>query len=231
MIIAGRQGIMGGKGLSAKSYVQDGLIAMWDGIENAGWGTHDANATVWKGLVGEGVDLELQGGATWTDKGLHFDGTGVAIADNPSHGWTGVGTLETVQFLEKTNGAAACVANIGDTWSSFAVFFNSYNVNIEGLGGVQPRRAINQQSLLLGKTATITRRSQANIAINAVEYASDNGNWISELNSGKTLIGARADMTRALTDCDVFCVRVYNRALTADEIAHNYAVDKERFGL
>jgi hypothetical protein len=29
----------------------------------------------------------------------------------------------------------------------------------------------------------------------------------------------------------IYCVRLYSRALTADEIAHNYAVDKERFNL
>ena len=33
------------------SYVQDGLIACWDGIENAGAGVHDGSATVWKDVV------------------------------------------------------------------------------------------------------------------------------------------------------------------------------------
>ena len=28
-----------------------------------------------------------------------------------------------------------------------------------------------------------------------------------------------------------YSLRVYSRALTADEIAHNYAIDKERFNL
>ena len=38
--------------LMCNSYVKDGLVAMWDGTENAGWGTHDANATTWKDLTG-----------------------------------------------------------------------------------------------------------------------------------------------------------------------------------
>ena len=42
---------------TARDYVQDGLIAMWDGIENAGWGVHDPNATTWKDLTGNGNDL------------------------------------------------------------------------------------------------------------------------------------------------------------------------------
>ena len=32
---------------TARDYVQTGLIAMWDGIENAGGGVHDASATRW----------------------------------------------------------------------------------------------------------------------------------------------------------------------------------------
>ena len=30
---------------TSASYVQNGLIAQWDGIDNAGTGTHDPNAT------------------------------------------------------------------------------------------------------------------------------------------------------------------------------------------
>ena len=42
---------------SARDYIQDGLVAMWDGIENAGWGKHDDNATEWVDLV-NGVSLK-----------------------------------------------------------------------------------------------------------------------------------------------------------------------------
>ena len=38
MNCAGHHSMMAGGGLSTRSYVQDGLVAMWDGIENAGWG-------------------------------------------------------------------------------------------------------------------------------------------------------------------------------------------------
>ena len=62
----GAWGIGGKKAPTAKSYVQDGLIAMWDGIENAGVGVHDASATTWKDLSGNNNDLVLQNGA-------HFD--------------------------------------------------------------------------------------------------------------------------------------------------------------
>ena len=39
---------------AASAYVQDGLIAQWDGVENAGVGVHNKKATTWKPLVGSG---------------------------------------------------------------------------------------------------------------------------------------------------------------------------------
>lgn len=32
-------------------------------------------------------------------------------------------------------------------------------------------------------------------------------------------------------DAMYYCVRIYSRALTAEELAYNYQIDKERFGL
>jgi hypothetical protein len=38
------------KELTAKSYIQNNLIAMYDGIENMGFGKHNNNATTWINL-------------------------------------------------------------------------------------------------------------------------------------------------------------------------------------
>ena len=59
MSIAARNAILAGGGLSARDYVQDGLIAMWDGIENAGWGTHNGSATTWTDLSGNNYNMSL----------------------------------------------------------------------------------------------------------------------------------------------------------------------------
>ncbi len=45
--------------ISAKSYVQNGLDAMWDGIENVGWSMHDENSQEWVDLVGGSPSLIL----------------------------------------------------------------------------------------------------------------------------------------------------------------------------
>lgn len=40
-------------------YVADGLVGHWDGIENAGYGHHDANSSVWKDLTEQTGDFAL----------------------------------------------------------------------------------------------------------------------------------------------------------------------------
>jgi len=57
---------------SAADYIQDGLILMWDGIENAGVGIHDPDASVWVDLV-SGVELRIQSTAYWSRGGLVID--------------------------------------------------------------------------------------------------------------------------------------------------------------
>lgn len=78
MMIGARVGAWaksGGGVPTARDYVQAGLVAMWDGIENAGWGVHDPNATVWKDLIG-GVELKclpaFEGGMTFSDTMAEF---------------------------------------------------------------------------------------------------------------------------------------------------------------
>lgn len=62
----------GGAGaLSAKSYVQDGLVCLWDGIENVGYGVHDGAATGWVDLVG-GLTIPLCRDAFFTGDSLQI---------------------------------------------------------------------------------------------------------------------------------------------------------------
>ena len=50
---------------TAKSYIQDGLVAHWDGIENAGYALHDDSTNVWTDLKGF-CDLKVvNSNSTW----------------------------------------------------------------------------------------------------------------------------------------------------------------------
>ena len=52
---------------TAARYVQDGLLACWDGYENAGAGLHDPSATKWKDIVG-GREFALTGVTVGADR-------------------------------------------------------------------------------------------------------------------------------------------------------------------
>lgn len=77
MMIAARNAfLMGGGKPTARDYVQNGLVAMWDGIENAGWGQRNATTTTWRDLTGNGYDLgirALSSIAFWGDNCFTFN--------------------------------------------------------------------------------------------------------------------------------------------------------------
>ena len=56
-------------GADAFSYIQKGLAASYDGIENAGAGVHDPNATTWADLTGHGHDGTVGNGIAWAADG------------------------------------------------------------------------------------------------------------------------------------------------------------------
>ena len=80
MLVAERNGMMVASKLTAKSYVQDGLIAMWDGIENVGWGRHEDSPAIWKNLVQNSVfpDFSVAAGKTFNKDSLVVSGIGTA---------------------------------------------------------------------------------------------------------------------------------------------------------
>lgn len=78
-MVAARNGILVGGKLTARDYVQDGLVAMWDGIENIGLSLpHDDSTTTWKDLSGNGYDakiIRLLTHAYWEDNGFRYNKT------------------------------------------------------------------------------------------------------------------------------------------------------------
>ena len=82
--------------IDSDAYVQRGLVAQWDGIQNTAAG-HDANATEWTDLTGNGHTLgNFASGVSWADDGLvmpsaayklaaSFSGTPVGLSDYKSY--------------------------------------------------------------------------------------------------------------------------------------------------
>ena len=233
-MIAGRQMVIndGGGGLSAKSYVQDGLVTMWDGIENAGWGQHDPNATVWKDLVGD-VDFNLTSAGTFSSNHLYCSGSAVAATATPQFNPS---FAESVIYCEDT------FSNM--TSEEIAIRFSGQGGRVQKEIGFCPRY---NSGIIIGRVSPVvynfadinkTNQYSINYANNSlivngsyVESKTDYTGTMPGYNHAVMGIGANDQSNQYRFRGGVYCVRLYSRALTADEIAANYAVDVARFNL
>lgn len=218
--------------VTASAYVQDGLIAMWDGIENAGWEVHDANATTWKDLVG---NLDLQGVISsdlyFTDNALHA-ANGKYFEGDLSQVPTG---LSNITFeacwnrLDKFNASADSNQTIGQLvidvfgnrfWFKTAEAQNGYMQDVSGrakegepfvqtMTGVYGGSMDSISAWINGSPFALTTPYASAPRINRVRVGSGWNNPTSEHHN----------------------IRVYSRVLSAEEIRHNYEIDRIRFNL
>ena len=97
-------------------YITDGLVACWDGIENAGAGVHNPAATVWKDIVG-GYEFALTGVTVDADR-MTFAGTATSYGTLSGADTTATfvaaknGTMEIVYASSSTSTATTVSAPI-----------------------------------------------------------------------------------------------------------------------
>ena len=256
-MVAARQSIAAGrKAYTARSYVQDGLIAMWNGIENAGWGVHDPNATKWVDLCGFIGDMALDEYSTFGPDCLNLSQQTKRIegtVSNPSKlinmvhcrdGYTGW-TLECLLKLD---------TSIMPNRQEAALFSTTNN----GIFCLQPYFAINQHPTyasskfelrLSGRSGTwstdyIRINNGSKFRVSFVY----NGETVT-MRVGRTYtkeVAANVGTSHMDTSfwesigmsCfkgtfagPIYNFKFYSRALSADEIAKNLEIDMARFNL
>jgi hypothetical protein len=249
-MIASRQIAFGGggkRGLSAKDYIQDGLIAMWDGIENAGWGVHDPSTTVWKDLVGI-YDGTVGANVVVMDNCMSFNGT-IGEANAVKVGKVTFGSPQFVTFetvFIKDHDAEVSVYNE-------AVFGQTENNTPMVSMFVKSKLSVQYVKLGTSTTLGISYGSapfgMREMMSASFRYASDkiqlfkDGVVVASKSNDSTPIDMSSTSHNFYIGGDsynpeeytllgrVFNLRIYSRALTAEEIAYNYNIDKQRFGL
>ena len=241
---------------ASRAYVQRGLVAQYDGIDNAGTGSHDASATTWKNLAG---DASLDGTC---DSKLSWNG---------SNGWTVTGDCKPVTVgsglaavISKTNCTIEVACNPSFVNKRF-VYFSQYN-------GGSSYRTVSLENAVDGKFrlfrtrinssagdynwAGITPAATANTFVSfsfalANKYpkfykegdlkATATAAWGDASASTQSVIGGEpwASSNRSGSNFDstykvafngtYHAFRVYNVTLTAAEIAWNAGLDAVRF--
>lgn len=229
MMIAARNAFLmsGAKTPTARDYVQDGLVAMWDGIENAGWGQHDSSATVWRDIVGGNDFGNFASGCYLGAKSFHVPAVQNAAIAQRVYQTADISTIECVTSLAGINGLILVGFANGrggiSRWVGFRAN-STYN-----FGHIQGSAAIGVPQNTTSYSGVYLSGSSWDMYRNGVPTTliSDGMSWGSVTVSAAT-INPRASSYSA---SDICCIRLYSRALTAAEVAANYAVDAARFGL
>jgi hypothetical protein len=222
----------------AMQYVQDGLVLHLDGIENVGYGRHDAESKVWVDLVS---GRKFANRANATDL--------ISFENNYCHI-----KASNYSFLECPN--CKDIQDVFETKNLTVTFVIAEGTNAFG-GDLKIR---NRTARFRGNaTPNLYYMDCSYIPNNSISGAQCSESVISQATeSGANVYGRKGDKTISyykstaiasiIYDDDTlrlglgnyayqsvaglfYAVRFYNRALTAKELAHNYAIDKERFGL
>lgn len=216
-------------------YITNCLVAMWDGEWNAGGGVHDGAATKWKELI-SGTDCAYSKPETplWGDKCWR------SVAANDAKyfdafwpdGISGEHTIEIVA-LKNTEARGA--------------IFGAYGLSSSN--GCSAEWFVGQKLRMYYAGVPDLPGSAYSFPIGAIIYscARYDGNVYQILNGSQAVIGSVSSSAKNLkqsparigTDSrtsamclngDIYCIRVYSRALTTDEMRKNYTVDADRFG-
>ena len=208
-------------------YVQDGLIACWDGVENAGRGLHAASTETWTDTIGN-VSFALTNVVVAEDR-MFFSGIsfGKLTASDTAATFANAnnGTLEIV--YASTNGVGSQLLIQSSTASGISL--GLYNGNrLVTANSSSPTINFNSGS----KTNAIAVRyssgkAQDSFFVNGSAATKSANDYWKQSNTTTTL-GALSNLTGYFKG-SIYSIRLYNRRLTNEELASNYAVDLRRF--
>ena len=224
--------------LTARSYVQSGLIAQWDGIENAGWGIHDANAAKPVELV-SGIETELTGTMPAGDKYFTFGSGYLHFNSETIRTLINSGSI-TIELAVKSTGAFQGNGGL-IAFGSTSRGFWAYQANNIMMCDYSYHAAVSGENVnlhVLGVNAT---------TISFLLSSSGTSNYVLDGSIPQHLTLRRFSTDMTDTDCYlgtlaarwlgtkakayVYSIRIYNRKLTDAEVAENGRIDRDRFGI
>ena len=219
-------------------YVTSGIVIMFDGIWNIGGGAHSSTSTKWRDLI-RNVD------ATYSDTG---------IPSWKSNCWTNVrfGPVfsTTMPDLASTNGStveivAECINDIrGVIFGSYLVtnvYPNANQCNFEYYTGKAFRNYYNGYPDFKTSNNTFSLNTKCYFAStrlsNVYKIYDGNGNQLASstnnnlrFTASTMYIGGDARPEMRFSG-NIYAIRLYDRALSVDEIRYNYNIDKKRFNI
>ena len=200
-------------------YINDGMILLLDGLQNTREG-HSASTNVWEDLSGNNYDVTMEN-IQINNNNMYFSGTNSKMYSENN---INAVSVEMVLELEETEQIEQYIAYFG---SIDKILAWSPTENAFSLGNKKKRYSIDK----LYKLSSISVQYNPDaMYLNSKELGLNVGSegWmygqkypfmISGYSNGWRMKGK------------IYSIRVYNRALTQEEINHNYMVDKARYGI
>ena len=225
--------------LSARSYVQDGLVAHWDGIENADYNKHDETISYWHDLK-RGIDCEWGGNGVplWTNNCWRSTSRSYQyfIASYPN---MGVNTNYTCEFVTMHNGSARGVI-IGsyqidypgqNTGYNFEYYYDKFRTWLDA----SPDFSTPNETFIQDKIHYFASLKEGNkyktINDDGVQLVGITNNNGKHLTQQTCYIGSDARTGSMCWIGNIYAIRIYDRSLSTEEIKENSLIDKIRFNL
>ena len=217
-------------------YIQDGLVLWLDSYANTGT-TRNHTTTTWKDLSGTGNNVTVSG-ATWYHNYLSFDGTNdYAYRTNAIYNITNEYTLEILVAPKKNTGTYQLVFNTvnhggrderfvsTDIADGGFAYFISDGTNSSHITKPILDEELNKKQLV----SSVLKERNFKVYNNDVYYQELNVDYDPKISKSSIYIGGAS--TAYYFEGEIYSIRVYNKALTEDELLHNYNYDKEKFNL
>ena len=213
--------------ITENPYITDGLFCMWDGEWNVGLGKHNSSTRVWTDIV-NGLRLDIQFGS-FTKDGL-FGTASQAL---------NVISLDDFSDLKSVLTATGCTVEVVCTPLSFDAhgysFYDIFMVYSVGNSHTHIFDWFRCHSNVFSLTSFGTIEEP--ISFTAITYQSSpyprdemyiNGFFKSR---GFYTPQNPSSTFAIVIKGGIHCIRIYDRTLSAEEIAYNYEIDKVRLNI
>jgi len=228
--------------LSARSYIQEGLIGHWDGEYNVGHdAAHSATATSWADLSGKGPAIPVPTGAAFAAKGLTTTRAHGSIV-------SGAESILACVWARKYTAEIAYTKTAEPSGGQWATLVKMLTLGKEGYWmGLSGTKSAGFQMIGEYWEAGLARgvsMADGNLGSHTFSCAQE-GSSIrvladDSLSRSDNLTQAAQDFTHGFRfnrsyyetlglDGSYHDIRFYNRKLTSSEVKVNVAVDKVRF--
>lgn len=224
------------------SYVEEGLIAHLDGINNTGNG-HSTETQTWKDISNHGNDATLYNNPTWSNNSLTFDGIddyGI-LTNTANQAFPNGLTLETrvkvlseigfdnqtyIMFIDN-------IYNNNSNYKGISQYFLKTDYNLASRIAINYFKTIKQENTNNLNTyytiTTVYDNNSFKLYANGELIATDSIQGPYLQSQYPFNIGKRAETDVNHANVEFQNVLIYDRALTENEVMRNYQADMAKY--